>query len=436
MTATMDGPQRWRTLGTAALGVFIGCGETPTRQWTASSTTQSDEHGAAEDSSSTGAPDPALSDEACAAAGGAFGVLARHSLHAEFPENLHPQSLDAPGLAVGPDGLWAGIVGAQDPDEQDPPGYELQVGFDGTVLQPVQSNAHPWAGGTWWPGASTVLVSHCRDDIPGWAFLDTQGEPLSESSLPPDDAECVRSPAAAWVSESAALVTWLDPHNGCDGGSTCVRVTQADLEGHGPAVDLFDAGDYGPGTTVSVAAGPSSALVVMLRVDEELEIVTQPIGHDGAPIDSATATLLPLSPEPGDSPTFQEARVVADQGDGFYVFVGGWGYSTGRMHIGAAGEVLEPLIALPPIVDIIVWGVYDHLDRINPRPGGSVAIGGAVNGGFVQTMLSAISPQGDLVGHVLLPSSTAVATATDGERLWALGIGGGVVLYELGCVLP
>ena len=422
--------------GAVALMVFIGCGGSPTSEPSGSSTTQGDEHETLGESSGTGAPDPTLSDEACAAAGGAFGILARHSLHTEFPAELHPQSIDAPGLAVGPDGLWVSIVGSEHPDEQDPPGYGLQLGFDGTVLQPVQSNGGTWAGGVWWAGADTVLVSHCRDDVPGWTFIDTLGEPLAESNPPSEDAGCGLPPAAAWVSESAALVTWLDTQRGCDGGSACVRATRASVEGHGPVVDLFDAGDYGPGTSVSVAAGPTSALVAMLRVDQELELITQPVDHDGAPIGPAAATLLPPSPEPGDSPAFLEARVTLDQDDGFYVYVGGWGYSTGRMHIGAGGEVLEPIVALPPIVDIIVWGVYDNLDRIDPRPGGSVAIGGAVDGGFVQTMLSAISPEGDFVGHVVLPFSEAAATATDGERLWALSIGGGVVLYELGCVLP
>ena len=104
-------------------------------------------------------------------------------------------------------------------------------------------------------------------------------------------------------------------------------------------------------------------------------------------------------------------------------------------HLGADGEVIEPLTALPPITDLHVSGVYNtDLDGVYPRPGGWVAVGSASSGGASWTLLSALSPQGDLTGHVLLP--TDAATATDGERLFALTVGSRAHLYELGCVVP
>ncbi len=378
--------------------------------------------------------DANLSDEACAAAGGAFGVVADRSIDLDLPAPA-VQRFSAPGLAVGPQGLQASFLAPEEFDQLDPPGYTVQLGFDGKVLHPPELVDAAWAGGRWWPGDAAVLVSHCSDRVPGWTFVDSMAQPLAPSSGPPGQSGCDRPPSVAWVSDTDALVAWFDTETGCDGGARCVRVTRVSPQEQGTVVDLFSAGGSSWGPSISVAAGPTSALVAMLRVGTEMELVTQPIGLDGAATAPVSVLVPPPSPESIDSLDTMEARVVSDGGEGFYVYLGGWGFSMGRTHLGANGEVLEPLTALPPITDLTVWGVYNtDLDGVYPRPGGWVAVGRATSGGSVQTLLSALSPQGDLAGHVLLP--TDAATATDGERLFALTVGGGAHLYELGCVVP
>ena len=390
------------------------------------------------ESGSAADTEPGTSDEACAAAGGQFGIVASHSLHRALSE-LEPRGeLSAPGLAVGPEGLWASFLVAEDRDDPEPLGYGMPLDFEGAALESPRRVEGAWAGGRWFPGTTAVLVTHCNDRVPGWTFVDAVGESLSPSSVPPGDPGCFLPPRAAWVSDSSALVAWLDPTGGCDDGSSCVRVGGASPQADGAVFELFDAGDPGSGPSVSVAAGPGSAMVAMVRIDRQLEIVTQPLELDGSPIAQPTATPLPPSAEPGDPLASLDARVVAEPDGSFTVYVGGWGFSMGRMRVGPAGEILEPLTALPPIVETRVWSVYNYdLDGVFARPGGWSAVGGAASGGQVLTLVSALSPAGDLVGEVLLPQyARGVAIASDGARLWALSVSVSSFLYELGCVVP
>ncbi|MGH1345326.1 MAG: hypothetical protein ACRBN8_27435 [Nannocystales bacterium] len=392
--------------------------------------TEDVEDEAASDTESDAGP----SDEACVGAGGDFGILATHSLSGEL--SGAEGRLSAPGLILGPDGLWASLVAAEGTDASGPVGVEMLLAHDGAVLQPTDLVDGRWAGGMWWPGVTGAVVSQCEDRVPGWTFVGPLGVPLSPRDDPGEASACGQPPSAAWVSESSALLAWLDTDVRCETGPSCVRVTRANSQGHGPIYDLFDGGDSGPGNSVSVAAGAESAMVAMLRLEEQVELVTQPLDLEGNPTAAPTVAVLPPSPEPGESAVFLEARVVAEQDGSFHVYVGGWGFSMGRMHVAADGEPLEPVTALPPVVGLNVWGVYNsELRGVYPRPGGWVAVGQAVMGGQVLTLLCALSYEGELVGHVVLPRYD-VAVVADAERLWALGVSGGVDLYELGCVPP
>jgi hypothetical protein len=212
---------------------------------------------------------------------------------------------------------------------------------------------------------------------------------------------------------------------------------QVEPGGAGTEHNLFDAHDPGPGTTVSVAAGPNGALAAMLRFERVasvamVDLATVALDHDGTP--RSEPRVQPLAPDGDDSLTFREARAVADGEDGFFVFVGGWGGSVGRLHLDRDGNVLEPLTALPPVEYGGVSQEFLHFDRVVPRPDGALAIHWAAQGGAVHPMLSTFDPDGNFVDHVVFPLAGEVSVATDGTRTWALGRN--FRLYELGCVLP
>ena len=230
--------------------------------------------------------DPTSSDEACAAAGGAFGVLAETSVHALLPDDIHPTRRKGPGLVAGPNGLFVSLAGSEDPDEQDPPGFSARVSFDGEQLGPTTSIDTPWVGGRWWPGTDTTLVTHCRDRELGWSWVNAEGTETAPTAAPPEPPPCNDAPAAAWATDNTALVAWLERTEDCTEGSTCARVMQTEPGASGTVHNLFDAHDPGPGTSVSVAAGPNGALAAMLRFERVasvamVDLATVALDHDG-----------------------------------------------------------------------------------------------------------------------------------------------------------
>lgn len=423
-----------RGVGRTALGVLtvcleLGCTDPesePTLDSEAAAETGADEEGGA-----TGGPSE--SDDACLAAGGAFGVVATHRVE------LHAQGEDvnrwaSPGLFVGPAGLRASV---RNRDEVDPRGYGFELTADGDVVGPLEPIDATWAGARWWPGEAGVVATHCNDGVPGWTFVDTDGHAEAPSVHPQQPTLCLTTPSAAWASGGEALIAWLDFASECELGISCVRLTRAGTRGHEAIVDLFDGGSSSWNPSVSVAAGPESALVAMLRVDAPAQIVTQMIDLHGNPTAPTLAIEPAPSPESIDEIPRMDARAVPDGEGGFYVYLGGYGFSMGRVRLGPSGEVSEPLTALPPLLEPRVWDVFNsNLDAVHPRPGGWLAVGDAASGGSVRTLLSALDSRGEFVGHVLFDWSYDIAVASSGDRLFALGVNSGVELFELGCVVP
>ena len=419
--------------------VFLGvaaCGDSPAASLLGegqggSGTT---EGSAADDDSATDGNATSI-DDACLEAGGHFGILWSRSVGGQF-DLQHLRRL-SPGLVASADGLWISLVNA-DGDVRVRQGYSAQASLDGALSQPATLVDSEWLGGRRWPGESSVLVTYCQDRIPRWLFVDPIGQALTPVMTPAGEPACISDPGATWTSPDDVLITWVETGPDCKlASSPCARVASASTDGIGDVYELFDAGDYGFGPSTAIAAGPESGLVVMVRRDQPsdpVQLVTHRVTLSGEPLAEATFRELPPSPAPEDL-VFFDARPIPDEGTGFFVYVGGWGYSMGRVHLGARGQIIEALTQLPLITEIIVYGVYDStLDGVFPRPGGFVAVGGAAQGGSVHTLLTALDVHGDPRGHVVLPN-TAV-TGTDGERLWALSLSNGIVLHELGCVVP
>ena len=423
-----------RGVGRTALGVLTVCLELGCSGPESEPTLDSEaaaETGTDEESGATG--DPSESDDACLAAGGAFGIVATHrvELHAQGEEDNRWAS---PGLFVGPAGLHASV---RNRDEVDSRGYGFELTADGDVVGPLQPIDATWVGARWWPGEEGVVATHSNDGVPGWTFVDADGHAEAPSVYPQQPTQCFAVPSAAWVSEDEALIAWFDLASECEHGIRCVRVTRAGAGGHEAIVDLFDGGSSTWSPSVSVAAGPDSALVAMLRVDAPAQIVTQLIDLHGNPTAPTLAIEPPPSPESIDEIPRMDARAVPDGEGGFYVYLGGYGFSMGRMRLDPSGELSEPLQALPLILEPRVWDVFNsNLDAVHPRPGGWLAVGDAVSGGSVRTLLSALDSRGEFVGHVLLDWSYDIAVASDGDRLFALGVNSGAELFELGCVVP
>lgn len=411
----------------------VACSEPAGDQWAMDSEPGEE----TDDGDAATAGDPNLSDQACAAAGGAFGIVATHQLPLEDVPRKPNERLQAPGLAVGPAGLVASVSALDEADDLTLRGYRMRLSFDGELEAPPEPIDGSWAGGRWWPGQSMVLVTHCTDDVPGWTFIDQAGHAVGPAAHPEQESGCFAPPSASWLSDTEALIGWFDPEVGCDDGARCVRVTRASPEGHNAVNELFYAGTLSGRPSVSIATGPNSALVAMLRVGTANELVAQLIDLEGNPTAPTFVEIPSASSEPMDETVRMQARVVPDSEDGFYVYLGGWGFSMGRMRFDPSGSVLEPLEELPLIIDPVVSSVYNSgFDGVHPRPGGWVVVGDAVSGGSVRTMFSALSPEGNFVGHVVLPSRFSTVTATDGNRLFALGAGISANVYELGCRIP
>ena len=92
-------------------------------------------------------------------------------------------------------------------------------------------------------------------------------------------------------------------------------------------------------------------------------------------------------------------------------------------------------------VDLTV-GADEMLLLVGPSGSGKttlLTVAGALlrpSGGTVRTLFSALDTRGEFIGHVLFDWSYDVAVASDGDRLFALGVGAGAELFELGCVMP
>lgn len=377
--------------------------------------------------------DISLDDPSCRAAGGHIGVV--DGPH--FIDGFQTASwVRAVGLVAGPDGLWiSGLSGSYD---EDPIGLGARVDFDGTVLDPPAALDLRIAGGRVWADEQGALVTNCHEDQPGWLFVDRVGNPVSEAMGPGEGSECYAAPAADRSPDGSALVAWVDTGSICEVDFECVMVARVDATGSLPPVGLFSAGDWGPGPEPAVAIGSESAIVVFNRFitngGPRDELVAAIVDAAGQP--TADPAVVPLNPPDGDA-TFLEVQALPAAAGGFHVLIGGYGVSLARVRIGADGSVLDPLEALPAVVEPPVSAMYDHgFYRLQSTPLGWMAIGVGAYRDAAAGILTLLDDDANPGSYVAFNLNHDVAIASYSGRTWALTAPNGPQIVELGCILP
>jgi hypothetical protein len=296
------------------------------------------------------------------------------------------------------------------------------------VGEPVTLGAE-WEDARVWPGPDAALITSCRDE-PTAFFVDQAGNAISTPTAIGDGSACLDEISVAWTTSGNALAAWVGHASVCESSCAAVASLSTDVPPTLYALHPLDGFTIGRDTT-SIAAGPRTAVAATITEGGAGAIfptlIITALDLDGLP--RAEPLYVPLNPSSEaaqpegwleDDRHPQRAHAMPDGEDGFFVYVGGYGPSLGRIHIGPNGEVRAPFDELPPLGDSTIVDAFDAgLAGLTATDGVGVAWGRAWASGDGSVLVS-LGEGGHIANVSMQEHRHVFHVATHGGRTWVL----------------